>query len=337
MNTLIGWKPVGDKNIASSRLRAFIPCQNLATLGWPVELFNPAHQTKYRMVIFQKAYAKADITLAQELKKNGTIVVLDQCDNHFYNPVNDPVLAERALRLKEMVELADYITASTNEIANLFPGKKTFVVDDFIELPGTNVFRKFWYGMKSVFSFDKRGVTKIVWFGNAGSENPRFGMIDVTSILEPLEKVHKQSPIELTIISNSEKDFSRYLKGKTLFKINYIPWHKDSYEYLVQQHDLCVIPIHQNPFTVCKTNNRVVLTLLLGVPVIADSIPSYEEFSPYIVFSDWEKNCFDYIRHNEKHRTMVREGQIYIQNKYSPENITSRWEHIFSTILERKN
>ena len=35
-----------------------------------------------------------------------------------------------------------------------------------------------------------------------------------------------------------------------------------------------------NPFTLCKTVNRLATALLLGLPVVADMIPSYEELRP---------------------------------------------------------
>ena len=40
--------------------------------------------------------------------------------------------------------------------------------------------------------------------------------------------------------------------------------------------------------------NRLALALLLGVPAVADVIPSYEELRPYALFGDWERNLLAY-------------------------------------------
>ena len=333
MKELIGWKPAGDINIASSRLRAFIPCKKLAELHWPTELYSEANKENYKIVIFQKAYTKEDIALAIELKSKGVIIVFDQCDNHFFNPLNDIILTERAERLKEMVDVADYITVSTKSIAALFQGKRTYVVDDFIELPVIPSLLKLWYKIKFLFLFEKSLSIKLVWFGNAGSVNPRFGMIDLTALLEPLENVNKIHPIELTIISNSQALFSKYVEGKTSFRIKYIPWDKKTFEYIVAQHDLCIIPIHSNPFTVCKTNNRVVLSLLLGVPVVADPIPSYEEFAPYIALSNWENNILGIVKNKKNYQAKVKAGQKFIKEHYGEQKIIEQWQYILKDIL----
>ncbi len=330
MKTLIAWKPIGDENVASSRLRAYIPCRELAKQQYPIELYNPKNKENYKAIIFQKAYTKEDITLAKELKLNGCIIILDQCDNHFYNPNADPIMEERKNRLIQMTEIADVITASTKKIADLYPDKRTFIIDDFIESPALSPLLNLWYKWIYYSKKRKSNVTNLIWYGNAGSESPRFGIIDLGEILKSLENVNRKYPIQLTVVSNSEELYNRYIKDKVSFQVHYISWKKRSFPYILKQHDLCLIPVQKNPFTICKTNNRVVLPLLLGVPVVADPIPSYEEFAPFISFSDWEKNLMDFIENSTAQYAKVKKGQEFVKRKYSEEKIVARWKAVLN-------
>ncbi len=176
----------------------------------------------------------------------------------------------------------------------------------------------------------------MIWYGNAGSEQPRFGMVDLGTIIPFLNKVNLQHPLKLTVVSNSEVSFQKYVKAYASFEVCYIPWAKESFEYIIKEQDLCLIPVQQNPFTSCKTNNRVVLTLLLGVPILADPIPSYEEFSPFISLSDWEKNLVYFIEHKSLFKDKVKKGQVFISDKYSTEKIKERWKSVLKEIVKVK-
>src|SRR3546814_20496796 len=59
----------------------------------------------------------------------------------------------------------------------------------------------------------------------------------------------------------------------------YVEWDLKSSARIIAEHDVAVIPVVSNPYTVCKTNNRLVFALHLGLPVVADPIPSYQAFS----------------------------------------------------------
>src|SRR5256885_2059369 len=104
-------------------------------------------------------------------------------------------------------------------------------------------------------------------------------MINVAEIVPQLEELHQETKISLTIISNSESAFKEYF-GSAKFPTRYFPWKYETFRSLFSLHDICILPIRPNPFTVCKSNNRVVLSLMLGLPVVTTAIPSYEEFAP---------------------------------------------------------
>ena len=173
---------------------------------------------------------------------------------------------------------------------------------------------------------------RIVWYGNAGSESPPFGLIHLPRVLPHLEALNAQTPLELTVISNSEELFRKYL-GKVSFPVRYYEWNHDTFPRIFRRQDVCIIPVAANPFTVCKTNNRLVLSLIMGVPVIADAIPSYEEFRDFVLFSDWPNSLRAYAADKKLRRQHVRRAQRYIRSKYNKERVVSQWSALFERML----
>ncbi len=332
----VAWKPVGGVNTASSRLRAYLPCQYLRENGWDCEIYKPEHKGKYDIVVFQKCYAEEDIVLVKELKKDGTITVFDLCDNHFYNPTGSPVLAARAERLREVIEQSDTITVSTAEIGKLIPGRKITVIDDTVDTvtyDALKMARLQWRTRAKKFF---NPVFDIVWFGTAGSETPRFGMVDLTRITGGLERLNKRLPVRLTVISNSREAYAKYLTGFA-FPTRYYEWQRDTFPYLFSVQDVCIIPIDANPFTICKTSNRLITALQLGLPVVADRIPSYEAFAGCTKTGEWEENLYQYARHKSERKKDVKNGQRFIQSRFSKEVIAAQWiDFLKRTFSEKK-
>lgn len=329
----IAWKPFfDDANIASVRLRSFVPCRYLQEAGWRCEIFEPKNAGSYELVIFQKAYDEESIALAESLRGRGAKTVFDLCDNHFYNPDNLPELRERAERLGRMIRAVDAVSVSTPELGKWIE-RGCVVIDDAIELPrgnaGRAAFARLQERLKNIRSSRP---LRLVWYGRAGSENPPFGLIDLPRVFPDLEALNARTPIELTVISNSEELFRKYV-AQVSFPTRYFEWSLDTFAQIFRRQDVCIIPLAVNPFTACKTNNRAVLSLLMGVPVIADPIPSYEEFRDFVLFSDWPNSLRTYAAHPELRRQHVRAGRRYIRAKYNKQRVVSQWSALFEQML----
>lgn len=333
----IAWKPfVDDTNVASARLRAFAPCRYLKEAGWPCEIFDPKNLDAYELVIFQKAYDEESIALAETLRARGVKTVFDLCDNHFYNPEDLAPLRERAGRVRRMIKAVDAVTVSTPELGKLIEGGGCRVIDDAIELPRINRARSAFSSVRDRFkmiSSPRR--LRLVWYGGYGSEHPPAGLIDLPRVFLNLEAFNAQRPVELTVISNSEEMFRKYVANVS-FPTKYHEWRLDTFAEIFRQQDVCIIPLALNPFTACKTNNRLVLSLLMGVPVIADPIPSYEEFRDFVLFGDWPNSLRTYASDPELRRQQVRAGQRYIRSKYTKERVISQWSALFDQVLGKE-
>jgi len=329
MEPIVAWKTSGNRSIASSRLRGYLPVEKLHAKGWPVEIFKTTHIKNYKIVIFQKAYTNKDIVLAKTLKEKGIIVILDQCDNHFCYESSNSALAERAARLRAMTDLADIVIASTPKISELFKNKKTFVIDDFLENYQLSWLNHLFFKIKfQLTGLAKNNYTRLVWFGGAGTKTyPSFGLCDLVACIPELNALSQKHNIMLTVCSNFREEYDSEIVTAAQFPTQFYKWREGSYRYLLAEHDICLLPINKNPFTICKSNNRLVLALMLNLQVIADSIPSYEEFGEYFYEGVNAQTLSRCIENKEK---SLQDAQRYIVKHYSDNAIIPKWEALLS-------
>jgi glycosyltransferase involved in cell wall biosynthesis len=172
-----------------------------------------------------------------------------------------------------------------------------------------------------------------VWFGNAGSAVPEFGLVHLGAIVPELEALHREQPIELTVVSNSRPMYEQYV-GRATFPTRYVRWRPQSFHRDVSRADVCVLPVVANPFTIGKTSNRLVVALELGVPVVAGDIPSYREFDEWIGIEDWQANIAAYAADPELAARHVAGGRAQIRECYSDERITRQWQDAITSVCE---
>jgi hypothetical protein len=316
----VRWVPTAPSTaIASARLRAYRPAAALAAAGWDSAVIRRPWGVRADIVVFQKAYTDRHVRWATKLRRRGTLVVLDLCDNHFYNPTGAPALASRAERLRRMIDLADIVTVSTPALATLVDHPSVHVVDDALE-PAQPLPRPAGAG------------SRLIWFGNAGSEHEGYGMHDLGSIVPALEALAARVPFELVVLSNSPDAYERYVSPARL-AARYESWTLDGRERALASSDVALLPATINDFTRCKTSNRVVMALQSGLAVVAARIPSYEEFAPCIRFDDWEANLDRYLADSHRRAADVRAGQQYVAERFPPDHLTRQWTDVLTAAV----
>ena len=326
----VAFKPFGGNKTASTRLRVVLPIKHINKRSREVtcEIFDAKKINDYSLVIFQKTYTNEDLTTADFLKKRAVKVAFDLCDNHFFNPAQSAEAEDRIRRLRKMIDLADAISVSNKGLGDLTHRPYT-VIDDMLEFSiHSKLARKIF---KPFFNIIKDDSLRLVWFGAAGSEAPRFGMIDIERVIPELNELSRHFKIQLSIISNSKEKYRKYL-GSARFLTKYYEWNSVTFPYIMQKQDISLIPIDQNPFTIYKTNNRPVLSLLLGLPVVADRIPSYEVLSDFIRFGDWKRNIEAYWRDVSLKEKDVDLGKNFIMKNYNANVISDQWINFIKTV-----
>jgi len=346
-NRWIGWKPRStDPRVASSRLRCLDPLLELQSRGYSVETFDPNHIDRYAAVIYSKAYDDLSYVEATSLQKRGIRVVFDLCDNHFYNPKGLSYWKQAAQRLRRMMVTADELVASTEALAEvmveeLSDGRHVTVIGDAVdaEIRGwvTPVWQRWFHERKLSRLLEKlgedheRGIMPVIWFGNHGSPYAEGGMLDLVRIRPLLEKINRRYPLTLTVISNSRKKYHEAIEPWSI-STRYFPWHPETFFRALRAHAIAVIPISVNPFTRCKSNNRLALSLHVGLAVVADSIPSYLAFREACYLDSWETGLETYLSNPELRRRHVAIGRAIIARDWTLARIADRWHDLFDRL-----
>lgn len=325
---------------ASVRIRCLNTLRQLRAERYPVELYRKRHESAYRTVLFSKAYKPKDVALAERLKQQGVRILFDLCDNHFLLP------AERVARLKRMFALADHWVVSSDALARVVRrelGTTTplTVIEDAVEerLSGHPLDLAGWVkGQAQLLQLDHflkqpahRRSAHLVWFGHHKANYRDSGLVHLGRIRSLLERAHRSHPLTLTVISNSREAFGATLAdwGVPCF---YIDWSTHTFFKAMRRHDIAVIPIGVNEFTSVKTNNRIALSLNLGLGVLADRIESYRVFADCAFLDRWEEGLNAYLEQPELISLHVRSAQEIIRRRFSVPVIAERWKALFELV-----
>lgn len=350
MDGRIGWWPHSqDGRIASVRIRCLNPMAELRRRGCPVELYDPERPSAYSLVILSKRYDRRTIEQVADLKARGVRVVFDLCDNHFYNPHRLEFWREAGERLRRMLTLADVVTTSTPALAEVIAREsgrtRAVVIGDGLEeqpyCPQTDWWTSQW--RKAIANNNMRrlerrrieGRTLLVWFGNHGSPYADGGgMLDLLALCEPLAELGRRFPLALTVISNHRRKF-RELRRKLPCPSQYVEWEPSSFYPLLAAHDIALIPVAPNPFTRCKTNNRLALALHLGLAAVATGIPSYRPFAGACRLDDFHGGLRYYLEDPARRGQDVARAAPLLRRLCSPAAIADQWQRLIDAESRR--
>ena len=343
-----GWRPKSsDTRVASARIRCLNPLRELQRRGFPVELFQPQHGSQYTAVVYSKLYDEASYREAVDLRGRGTRIIVDLCDNHFYNPAGNPELARARVGLERMMRMAHHLVASTPELgavirAELGTERQVTIIGDAVEetivgVPEPGLRR--WLSrreLRRLLSWLENGrkagtEAALVWFGIHGGPHHEHGMGDLLRIRPVIEQLHRRHGVQLTVISNSREKFDRLITPWSV-PTRYLEWSPLTFLPALRAHHIALIPVTQNSFTRCKSNNRLATALAAGLAVVADAIPSYQEFAQVCRLDFWQQGLSDYVRDPALRSRDVRAGQVLVSRICSPERIADDWQGLFTAV-----
>tara|TARA_Y100000389_G_C17453552_1_gene516457 strand:+ start:629 stop:1657 length:1029 start_codon:yes stop_codon:yes gene_type:complete len=340
---MIGYYIENNPQKASSRIRYLNIIKYLNNAN--IELYNNKNHSKYSTILFGKKFLDEDVKLAKTIKDEGKSLYFDICDNYFHNPNNLESYKKYTSNIKEMMNISDKVILSSNElkkhVIKELPQikKKIIVIEDAHEeelIRNCNLIEKITSILSFIkfkFFFNKKDLN-LVWFGNAKVKNAPAGMIDLINVKALIEKANKNHRINLTIISNNKDLYKKYIANWNI-KTHYLEWDNNNFIDILKLQDAALIPIDINPFTQCKTNNRLVQSIMNNLDVIADEIPSYEEFYKYCFLNNWQKGLEEVInskKNKEKKMIRINGARKIIKEKYLINTISLRWQNIFNII-----
>jgi len=331
------WPHTTNPAVASYRLRCKRIVECLKNNGFDAGIYHPG--VKPKSLILSKRYDRQSIETARLLRaKYGTRLILDLCDNHFYAETPSEVWKKRADELREAIATVDLIVASTSQLAEIIASETVchdiVVIGDAVELPyQPNTFSRACHLIAELHLMSLRNKInqgaipqghRLVWYGNHGSGNAEGGMSDLNRLQNILEYCHQNYSISLTVISNHQAKYQQMTASWSI-PTYYLDWNLTTISTALRLHDIAVIPVTQNPFTLCKTNNRIATALLHGLGVVADSIPSYQPFADCIELDNWEDGIINLIQNKTYKEAAVDIGINKIKTDWSIDKIANLW------------
>lgn len=167
---------------------------------------------------------------------------------------------------------------------------------------------------------------KVIWFGNEGASYSGFGIPSIQQVAASLEKIHKDIPLCLTVVSsNRAKAKYEHHVASLPFPSRYKQWDPLSIFDEIASSDLCVLPNPLDDFSRCKSANRAVLALSLGIPVVASWAPALEPLRDCLILDNWEKGIRIYLTDRARAEDDVRRARAVIKQHYSAEVIAGLW------------
>lgn len=323
----IGIVPAGGPAWASARYRAHAPVRILAARGLEIEITSLERAAARSVAVLQKRYDDEALEFAVEHRRRGGLVVLDLCDHDLWAPLfrRRRAWREKAARLRRMLDAVDRVTTATPALARELRRWRADPLPDLIE------------GIEPRRFAAPSARPRIAWFGNAGSRRPRHGLIDLQRLVRPLDALWPDLDLELLVISSKRDLADRYL-GRAAFPWRFVPWTLATFHDELARCDVTALPISRNPFTRSKTSNRPYTSLSLGVPVVADRIPSYDEFEGCMRFGDLAAGVRAYLADPDEARRHVEEAQRRIAGPLSAESLADEWEAYFVALtMEPRN
>jgi hypothetical protein len=340
------WPHAAKETVASYRLRCRQIVDEFRRRGLNAGLYDPKSPPK--ILVLGKRYDADSITHALDMRtRTGCKIVLDLCDNHFYAQDDNEEWRTRAEAVRRAVTAADLTIASTPALAGYIReacGMDTAlaIVGDAVEHPSDPGLFERLRDPRAEFLLRalerqlraRPGHRRLVWFGNHGARFAEGGMLDLLRIRDELTALHRETPVQLTVISNNEQKFVEHIAPLPI-PAHYLRWRPTTFSRALRMQEFCLIPIGLNPFTACKSNNRLATALLHGLGVAADRLPAYEDFAGAALLGDWGAGLKTALLDAAARRQSVAAGIAQIERDWTLEKIADQWLGALRS-LERK-
>ncbi|MDX6690810.1 MAG: hypothetical protein QOG15_2267 [Solirubrobacteraceae bacterium] len=366
MPDLIVWRiQLDDADIASVRYRCLIPARHLEALGVRSRLSwspsDPLAGDRPGAVVFVKTFRDEDARLAERVAAAGVPVVLDICDNVFSAGYRRSLAFPSADAFRRMASVAGAIVTTGPELEavlrrELGPQAALHVVPDPVETLDEvrAAERRLWRerlrgGARSSAPALARAahracrprrratpsiLPQVVWFGNAGHERPRYGLVDLVDIAPQLQAAAERAPFRLLVVSGDEEAYRARIEPLGL-PAAFARWDRVGIFEHLRASVLALVPNSRDDFAICKSPNRAVMALRRGVPVVATRTPSLEPLSGCVGFDDFDGEVSAYLSDPARGAEHVQRARAVIEREYAGPVVARAWRDILADVPTR--
>lgn len=308
-----------NSNLASVRLRTAIGMKAAESLGFSNLLSDGQFHKPVPLAVVGKIDYISDpqrpykwLRRLEELKTNGSKIIIDYTDNHLAG--NSPA----SQFYKEAINISDQVITSSSRLSKhllAFCNKEVQIIEDPIEVP-----------IQEPTIKDRNDRTAL-WFGHASNLPFLFDYL--------LNKFKSKNIKSLILMTNAvpfPQEFCDLLNVEELkdLEISVIPWSTGDLIKASKLCDLCIIPTDpSNPVKNGASSNRLLTSIALGLPTAASFIDSYKPFCDFSFNLD-EINIDDILLNPKKIEKKIKAGQKIIIKYHSINVAQSNWAKYFS-------
>ena len=298
--------------MASTRLRVYDIIRHLKARGIKTGLYNPFRQ--YDVVVFQKAFKRRFLSLAEKLKKKGVKIVFDINVNYIDD---DSLFVTKQQRrdVRDMLNLTDIVITPSPYLKELYSHYKenTWLIEEIIE--------------DRFFDFQKKHIEKkqvSLLFCGYSAKAKELYLIEDT-----LKDLYESYGINLVLIC--EKDP----------KLNIIPYDFYKYDHkrlpeLLLKGDIKISPRDlSRKYNLGHTFTRIGYPMSVGLPVAASPLSSYEN-SPALLCNDqeqWRQALTKLITDVSLRSELAQRGREFVKGNFSADKIMSKYINLFNELV----
>lgn len=305
------------ENIASLRYMAFLPAQ---ARHETVARFLPGMNATLLLdqccpttLVLTKAFDPSIIALAHAARQRSIRIVVVLCDDRSDRP------QYHALDLA-LADLADDVvvqtTAMAQHVREVF-GRESTIIEEPYEMPA------------GIPRFNPKETLDLLWYG-------RFSNHDTLSagILPLIDD--PALDFRLTVVTDRMTEhlsaLAKQIGGRDGARIELCPWSFDGQAKALERADMVIIPSLDRQDKRVKGHNRLVESIRGGVLAVAYSLPAYRELSEFCwCGGDMHTGLTWALANREAAVDRIRQGQAYIEQRFSINSVSSRWQQLFDT------
>jgi hypothetical protein len=137
----------------------------------------------------------------------------------------------------------------------------------------------------------------------------------------------QQIKIRLVVVSNDRQGYEKLVQPLGI-ETQYVEWNSETIWSDIQASAVAIIPNSRDPIAICKSANRAVLALSLGVPVVASRTPAMEVLEGCVCFDDWVEGLYRYLTDPALVQDHLMRARIVLQREFGPDRIGRQWQDV---------
>ncbi len=272
-----------------------------------LDILNP------KILIIGKCLNSNIINLAREAKKRNIKIVSIFDDWHF-NPQNSrqEIIFNFNFNLSQISDLLVVKSEGARSVIKENLNLSSVVLPDCIRYPTIKI------------KNDLNEIPNILWFGSSSNHDT------VKIVLDEIITVKR--PCTLSIVTNITNDLQKLLSHKKYqnIKIELIPFSDHNLIKSAKTSDFISIPIVNDIKRKVKSSNRIIDALNFRRFVIVSKNNFHNEFNKFCYHGQLSSGIEWAYANKEKAFQIIKNGKKYIDNNFTLQNISSKWESIIN-------